>query len=137
MQLVIDLDEEYNLELNRYYSEPNACLHAMYRFANIVHQSMSSSLYPLHLVLNQKTYECFKNMSKQYNISLIINDSLPDNVFLFMDEDHGHVFPGYKFESICPTPKIIKKIIKSKNSMYALFEDGTYKKIDIDGDVND
>ena len=95
MQLVIDLGEEYNLELNGYYLEPNACLHAMYRFANRLHQSMSSSLYPLRLVSNLKTYECLKNMSKQYDISLIINDSLPDNVLIFMDDDHKHVFPGY------------------------------------------
>ena len=133
MQLVIDLGEEYNLELKSYYPKENACLHDMYRFANQLHLSMSSSLYPLHLVLNQKTYECLKNMPKQYNISLVINNSLPDNVLLFMDDDHENVLPGYKFESICTTPKI-KKIIKSKDSMYALLEDGTYTEID--GDVD-
>lgn len=129
MQLVIDLGEEYNLEL-----KPNACLHDMYRFANQLRLSMSSSLCPLHLVLNQKMYECLQNISKQFDISPVVNDSLPDNILIFMDEDHGRVFPGYKLEFGHANPKI-KKIIKSKGSMYALFEDGTY--MEIYGDIDD
>lgn len=132
MRFTIDLPDELDLSVTKYYEDEDARIISLFQIIRQFHVSGHYSFNPLQLIVNSKTKTCLKHYWNYWSNSflIIVNESIPDNVLIFTDEKSLH--------EVDAIPKI-KKILCDDSQVFVLFKNGTYTEMDksyIVGDVD-